>query len=230
MSRGQAEITGDRKVLEQISSAGVDPMSLMMVVFIDLVLSGDNAIVIGLAAAALPATMRRTAIIWGIGIAIALRVLFAISALQLMQVTGLKLFGGLLLLWVCFRLWRDLMDEAAAESEFGQVQPFSATATVDAESIFWSAMFLRAMTSIIVADVSMSLDNVLAVAGVAKDNMITLVVGLALSIAMMAIAATAIARTLESYRWIAYVGLAIILWVAGEMIWHGVAEVNQQLL
>lgn len=218
-------------MLQSFGTFEFDPASLMMVVFIDLVLSGDNAIVIGLAAASLPAALRRTAIIWGIGVAVALRVLFAVSALQLMQITGLKLFGGLLLLWVCFRLWKDLMDEdSMRDAEFGQVQAFSATLTVPAQTSLMSEAFLRAMTSIIVADVSMSLDNVLAVAGVAKDNMITLVVGLALSIAMMAIAATAIARTLESYRWIAYVGLAIILWVAGEMIWHGVAEVNQQLL
>lgn len=218
-------------MLESLGTVQFDPASLMMVIVVDLILSGDNAIVIGLAAAALPATLRKTAIVWGIGIAITLRILFAISALQLMQVTGLKLFGGLLLLWVCFRLWKDLVEEEAmADAEFGQVQAFSATMPEPDQSSIWSSVFLRAMTSIIIADVSMSLDNVLAVAGVAKNNAITLVVGLGLSIAMMALAATAIAKALESYRWIGYVGLVIILWVAGDMIYHGLAEMNAHLL
>lgn len=218
-------------MLESFGTVEFDPASLMMVVFVDLILSGDNAIVIGLAAASLPPEMRRTAIAWGIAIAIVLRIVFAVCALQLMQITGLKLFGGLLLLWVCYQLWQELVDEEPElDVGYGQVQPFSATMAAPAQTSIWSSAFLRAMTSILVADVSMSLDNVLAVAGVAKDNMVTLVVGLGLSIAMMALAATAVAKALESYRWIGYIGLAIILWVAGEMIFHGVVEVQSQLL
>lgn len=219
-------------MLESVGTVEFDPASLLMVIFVDLILSGDNAIVIGMAAASLPAEMRKTAIAWGIGIAIFMRVIFAISALTLMQITGLKLFGGLLLLWVCYRLWIDLVgeEEDALEAELAQVQPFSATMTAPAPQMsFWSSAFLRAMTSILIADVSMSLDNILAVAGVAKDNMLTLVFGLVLSIAMMAIAATAIAKVLETHRWIGYVGLAIIVWVAGEMIFHGAVEVQAAL-
>lgn len=215
-------------MLESLGTVEFDPASLMMVVFVDLILSGDNAIVIGLAAASLPPELRRTAIAWGIAIAILLRVVFAISALQL---TGLKLFGGLLLLWVCYQLWQELVEEEPKlDAGYGQVQPFSATMAAPVQTSIWSSAFLRAMTSILVADVSMSLDNVMAVAGVAKDNMVTLVIGLGLSIAMMALAATAVAKALESYRWIGYIGLAIILWVAGEMIFHGVVEVQSQLL
>ncbi len=204
-----------------------DPTSMLMVVFVDLVLSGDNAIVIGLAAAALPAALRRTAIMWGIGIAVTLRILFALLTLQLMQLTGIKLIGGLLLLWVCFRLWNDLVAGAGDEGEaaaVGHIPDGSAVGAADRSLV--SAGFVRAMTSIAVADVSMSLDNVLAVAGIAKDNMTTLVFGLGLSIMLMAVAATAIAKTLEHYRWVGYVGLAIILWVAGDMIYDGFREVH----
>lgn len=208
-----------------------DPGSLLMVVFVDLVLSGDNAIVIGLAAAALPAPLRRTAIIWGIGIAIALRILFALLTLQLLQLTGIQLLGGLMLLWVCFRLWQDLIGGAADEPEITAGVPVAGASVAGggAQSIA-STGFMRAMTSIAIADVSMSLDNVLAVAGIAKDNAVTLVFGLALSILLMALAATAIARTLEHYRWVGYVGLAIILWVAGEMIYNGSQDVVLQLI
>ena len=204
-----------------------DPASLAMVVFIDLVLSGDNAVVIGLAAAALPVGQRQRAIVWGIGIAIAMRILFALGTVQLMQLTGIMLMGGLLLLWVCFRLWQDLGGErhdleTVSVSHGGE-------AAVAARSGEASATFMRAMTSILIADLSMSLDNVLAVAGVARDNMLTLVFGLGLSILLMAVAATAIARTLETYRWVAYVGLAIILWVAGQMVWEGWGDLARAL-
>lgn len=204
-----------------------DPTSMLMVVFVDLVLSGDNAIVIGLAAAALPAALRRTAIMWGIGIAVTLRILFALVTLQLMQLTGIKLIGGLRLLWVCFRLWSDLVASAGDEGEAVAVgHGPDGSAVGAADQSLASTGFVRAMTSIAVADVSMSLDNVLAVAGIAKDNMTTLVFGLALSILLMAVAATAIARTLEHHRWVGYVGLAIILWVAGDMIYYGLWEVH----
>ena len=207
----------------QLADWQIDPASLAMVVFIDLVLSGDNAVVIGLAAAALPSAQRQRAIFWGIGVAIAMRVLFALVTVQLMQLTGIKLIGGLLLLWVCFRLWQDLAGGETHEPETLSVSP-DGQATVVAGSRRASASFMRAMTSILIADLSMSLDNVLAVAGVARDNMLTLVFGLGLSIVLMAVAATAIARTLETYRWVGYVGLAIILWVSGQMIWEGTGD------
>ncbi|MGI9416611.1 MAG: TerC family protein [Geminicoccaceae bacterium] len=204
----------------QLAELQFDPASLAMVVFIDLVLSGDNAVVIGLAAAALPTAQRNLAICWGIGIAIAMRVIFALGTVQLMGLTGIKLFGGLLLLWVCFRLWQDL---AGGHTDGAGVVSVSSDgqAAVAARSGVASPSLMRAMTSIVIADLSMSLDNVLAVAGVARDNMLTLVFGLGLSILLMAVAATAIARTLEVYRWVGYVGLAIILWVSGQMIWEG---------
>ncbi|MGI9416612.1 MAG: YjbE family putative metal transport protein [Geminicoccaceae bacterium] len=209
----------------------IDPASMLMVIFVDLVLSGDNAIVIGLAAAALPAPLRRTAIMWGIGIAIALRIMFALLTLQLLQLTGIKLVGGLMLLWVCFRLWQDLISGASTEPEIAAAGSASEVSEGGgAARAIATAGFMRAMTSIAIADVSMSLDNVLAVAGIAKDNEVTLVFGLGLSILLMALAATAIARTLEHYRWVGYVGLAIILWVAGEMIYNGSQDVYLELL
>lgn len=208
-----------------------DLASMVMVIFVDLVLSGDNAIVIGLAAAALPAPLRRTAIMWGIAIAVAMRITFALGTLQLLQLTGIRLLGGLLLLWVCYRLWQDLVGDNVEEVDITTAGA-GADGSVAGAVVppLASAGFLRAMTSIAVADLSMSLDNVLAVAGIAKDNMLTLVFGLGLSIMLMAVAATAIARTLEHYRWIGFIGLAVILWVGVEMTWHGAQEVQALLL
>ena len=203
---------------------------MVMVIFVDLVLSGDNAIIIGLAAAALPAPLRRTAIMWGIGIAIALRILFALLTLQLLQLTGIKLVGGLMLLWVCFRLWQDLIGgPEEPEVVAAATGPEGSVAAGGTQTVATTG-FMRAMTSIAIADISMSLDNVLAVAGIAKDNVVTLVFGLGLSILLMAVAATAIARTLEHHRWVGYVGLAIILWVAGEMIYSGTHDLYLELI
>ncbi len=199
--------------------------ALAQVIMIDLVLAGDNAIVIGLAAAGLPKDQRAKAIFWGIVAATVLRIGFASVTVQLLQIIGLLLAGGILLLWVCWKMWRELRDshhdieaiEALAEEDVNKDGTIAGGAP--------RKSFKQAIWQIIVADVSMSLDNVLAVAGAARDHPYILVFGLALSIALMGIAATFIARLLQNHRWIAYVGLAIILYVALEMCYRGGVEV-----
>jgi len=197
------------------------------VVMIDLVLAGDNAIVIGLAAAGLPQEQRTKAILVGIVAATALRILFAGVTTQLLKLVGLLFAGGLLLLWVCWKMWRELRTAAeegreAAEALIGY--DINADGTIAARAP--RKTFARAAGQIIVADVSMSLDNVLAVAGAAREHPITLIFGLGLSIALMGVAASFIARLLQNHRWIAYVGLAVILYVALEMIYRGTLELR----
>ncbi|MDQ8727141.1 TerC family protein [Bradyrhizobium sp. LHD-71] len=199
--------------------------ALLQVIMIDLVLAGDNAIVIGLAAAGLPQEQRSKAILIGIIAATVLRIAFAGATTQLLQIVGLLLAGGLLLLWVCWKMWRELQaqhgEEAATEEAFDvDVNP-DGTASVRGPR----KTLAQATWQIIIADVSMSLDNVLAVAGAAREHPGVLVFGLALSIALMGIAASFIARLLQNHRWIAYVGLAVILYVALEMIYRGTFEV-----
>jgi YjbE family integral membrane protein len=190
--------------------------ALLQVVLIDLVLAGDNAVVIGLAAAGLPEKQRSKAILIGIVAATVLRIMFAVVATQIMQIVGLLLAGGILLLWVCWKMWRELRttakEEAGAEHGASSEAPPRKT-------------LFDATTQIIVADVSMSLDNVLAVAGAAREHPIVLVFGLILSIALMGAAATFIARLLQKHRWIAYVGLAVILYVAVDMVIRGAYDV-----
>ncbi|WP_424627029.1 TerC family protein [Bradyrhizobium sp. SYSU BS000235] len=195
--------------------------ALFQVIIIDLVLAGDNAIVIGLAAAGLPATQRTKAILIGIGAATLLRIVFAGLTTQLLQIVGLLLAGGILLLWVCWKMWRELRASTGhAEMAVAEGMPIGAeTDDVPRKTL------AQATWQIIVADVSMSLDNVLAVAGAAREHPWVLVFGLALSIAMMGVAASFIARLLQNHRWIAYVGLAVILYVAGDMIYRGMLEV-----
>lgn len=188
--------------------------AFLQVVLIDLVLAGDNAVVIGLAAAGLPEGQRGKAILIGIGAATVLRILFAVVATQIMQIVGLLLAGGILLLWVCWKMWRELRASAKADAD-------NAAA---AEGLPRKTLF-QATTQIIVADVSMSLDNVLAVAGAAREQPIVLIFGLILSIAMMGAAASFIARLLQNHRWIAYVGLLVILYVAIDMVIRGISEV-----
>lgn len=200
--------------------------ALMQVIMIDLVLAGDNAVVIGLAAAGLPAEQRSKAILIGIGAATLLRVGFAGVTTQLLQIIGLLLAGGVLLLWVCWKMWRELR-----EGEHDANDAEEALSDVDINADGTIALTARRKTlgqaalQIIIADVSMSLDNVLAVAGAAREHPTVLIFGLALSIALMGLAASWIARLLQRHRWIAYVGLAIILYVAFEMIYRGAAEV-----
>ncbi|MPZ57636.1 MAG: YjbE family putative metal transport protein [Rhizobiales bacterium] len=198
-------------------------MALLQVIMIDLVLAGDNAIVIGLAAAGLPQEQRAKAILIGIFAATVLRIAFAGVTTQLLQVVGLLLAGGLLLLWVCWKIWRELRVSTEDERDIA-----NATHDINSDgSIAATAprkSFAQAAWQIVVADVSMSLDNVLAVAGAAREHPYVLVFGLLLSIALMGVAANFIARLLQRHRWIAYVGLAIILYVALDMIYRGAPE------
>jgi YjbE family integral membrane protein len=185
------------------------------VVFIDVVLAGDNAIVVGALAAGLPAAQRKKVILIGIAAALVLRIIFALLVTQLLQIVGLILAGGLLLLWVAWKMYRELRPGHAA---------VAGASPLDAESATPKS-FAAAAWSVALADVSMSLDNVLAVAGAARDHPAIMVAGLLLSVAMMGLAANLIAQYIERYRWIAYVGLAVIVYVAFKMIHEGFNEV-----
>jgi YjbE family integral membrane protein len=202
-------------------------MALVQVVMIDLVLAGDNAVVIGLAAAGLPAKQRKRAIVIGILTATVLRIACASIATQLLQVFGLLLAGGILLLWVCWKMWRELhttpQDQQGGDETLVAYAPGRGGAVAGR---LHRKTFGTATLQIVVADVSMSLDNVLAVAGAAREHPIVLVFGLLLSIALMGVAADLIARSLQKRRWIAYVGLAIVLYVACEMIYLGAYELK----
>lgn len=195
-------------------------VALAQVTFINLVLSGDNAVVIGMAAAGLPAHQRPRAIAAGIAAATVLRIAMAFAAVRLLRIGGIVLLGGVLLLWVCWRMWGELRGGAEA------VAPAYATAEADAATGEGGKTLWEAAMQIIVADVSMSLDNVLAVAGAARDQPVILAIGLVLSIALMGLAATFIAALVNRYRWISYAGLAIILYVAGSMIFEGALELG----
>jgi YjbE family integral membrane protein len=183
--------------------------ALVQVLMIDLVLAGDNAVAVGLSAAGLDAKHRKRAILWGLVAAVVLRIGLALAATQLLGVVGLTLAGGLLLLWVCWKMWRDLRSHGV---QTGQHQ---APAGKPAKT------FMGAMVQILIADLSMSLDNVLAVAGAAREHPGILVFGLLMSIALMGFAANVIARMLNKARWIGYLGLLVIVYVAGHMIWEG---------
>jgi len=191
--------------------------ALLQVIMIDLVLAGDNAIVIGLAAAGLPKEQRAKAILVGIIAATLLRIGFASVTVQLLQIIGLLLAGGLLLLWVCWKMWSEL--RAGHEHDLDAIEKMDADGTAPRKTMG------QAIWQITLADVSMSLDNVLAVAGAAREHPTILIFGLVLSIALMGLAASFIAKLLQKHRWIAYVGLAIILYVAGDMIYRGGLEV-----
>lgn len=200
--------------------------ALFQVIMIDLVLAGDNAIVIGLAAAGLPAQQRTKAVIVGIIAATVLRIAFAAATTQLLQIVGLVLAGGILLLWVSWKMFRELRISASTKGDATETvsnMDVNADGTIAAYAPRKS--FAQAASQIVVADVSMSLDNVLAVAGAAREHLTVLVIGLGLSVALMGIAANYIARLLHGHRWIAYAGLLMILYVAVEMIYRGVGEV-----
>jgi YjbE family integral membrane protein len=210
--------------------------ALVTVILIDLVLAGDNAVVVGLAAAGLPPDLRKKAIVIGIAAAAGLRIVFAIFTTQLLSVIGLMFAGGLLLLWVSWKLWREIRagyhhhDDIGADALDGELDqrlddlplPNPGSAAVAKAP---PKTFRQALTQIIVADVSMSLDNVLAVAGTARDHLWVLIVGLALSVALMGVAATFVAKLLKRYPWISYVGLALITYVALMMIYDGATEI-----
>jgi YjbE family integral membrane protein len=185
--------------------------AFLQVLMIDIVLAGDNAIVVGALAAGLPADQRRKVILIGIIAALVLRIIFALFVSALMGIVGLVFAGGLLLLWVAFRMWREIRHAGMAAGD----DP------TEHDGIPQTKTFLGAAWAVALADVSMSLDNVLAVAGAAREHPGILVIGLLLSVALMGIAANLIARYIERYRWIAYVGLVVILYVALKMIWEG---------
>ena len=190
-------------------------VALLQIAFIDLVLAGDNAIVVGLAVAGLAPEHRRKAILLGLGGAVVLRILFSIVALSLLEVLGLTLAGGLLLVWVAYKLYRELRSGGGDEAAHGKTR---ARKTLSA-----------AVWAILLADVSMSLDNALAVAGAARDNIKILVAGLVLSVALMAVAADWVARLIVKHRWLGYVGLAVVAYVAIDMVVRGTREVVHAL-
>ncbi|HVY90757.1 MAG TPA: TerC family protein [Hyphomonadaceae bacterium] len=209
--------------MELFTLQGVE--AFFTVVMIDLVLAGDNAVVIGMAAAGLPKYQRGKAILIGVIAATVLRICFALIATQLLAVIGLLFAGGVLLLWVCWKMWRELRqhthdyDEEKVHAAEEKAEQEAAAAKSKGSKRGKS--LASAVMQIVIADVSMSLDNVLAVAGAAHEHPWVLVFGLALSVLLMGAAATLIARLLHKYRWIAYVGLIIILYVAGHMRWDG---------
>ena len=191
--------------------------ALISVVVIDLVLAGDNAVVVGMAAAGLRPAIRHKAIIYGIGAAAVLRIIFAVFTSQLLGVLGLALAGGLLLLWVTWKLWREIRAGY-------QTDPAYATASAAAATISTGERqktFGQALLQIVVADVSMSLDNVLAVAGAARHHILVMVIGLTLSVALMGVAANLVAGILKKHPWLSYLGLVLIALVAMHMIWDG---------
>ncbi|MET0364850.1 MAG: YjbE family putative metal transport protein [Sphingobium sp.] len=187
------------------------------VLLIDLVLAGDNAIVVGALAAGLPADQRKKVILIGIVAALVLRIAFALVVSQLLQIVGLILAGGLLLLWVAWKMWRELHPPRGGDTP-------NDSSDDDISGIRPVKSFASAAWAVALADVSMSLDNVLAVAGAARAHPGILIIGLILSVALMGIAANLIAKYLERYRWIAYLGLAVIVYVAGKMIYDGVVD------
>ena len=176
----------------------------LQIVFIDLVLAGDNAIIIGMVASQFPLDQRKKIIFWGIGAAIILRIIFTLITAYLLQISGLRLIGGLLLLYICYRLYVDVVKDSSADGSNIKVD---------------NSSFFKAITTVIIADVTMSLDNVLGVAGAARDHYYLLVFGLVLSIILMATAATLISNWIKKYKWIAWLGLIAILIVAIDLIY-----------
>jgi YjbE family integral membrane protein len=189
--------------------------TFLQVLMIDLVLAGDNAIVVGALAAGLPAEQRKKVILIGVMAALVLRILFALIVTQLMQIIGLILVGGLLLLWVAWRMWRDLREHEGESWGSDEIVGDEHAGLRPAKS------FAGAAWAVAIADVSMSLDNVLAVAGAAREHPGILIVGLIFAVAMMGIAANIIARYIERYKWIAWIGLLVIVYVAFKMIYDG---------
>ena len=197
--------------------------SLGSVILINFVLSGDNAIVIGLAAAGLAPVMRRKAIVVGIVLATVVRIALSLVTFNLLKIVGLMLAGGLLLAWVCWKMWREIRNQANERKVI--LEAAGGEAADESLPGPQPKTFREALIAIIIADVSMGLDNVLAVAGASRDHWDVLVIGLGLSIALMALAAEIMARLLERYNWLAYIGLAFVAMVAGHMIWRGSNEV-----
>ncbi len=192
-------------------------IAFLQVVVIDLVLAGDNAVVVGMAAAGLPKDQRLKAVGIGIAVATIARIVFALAATQLLQILGLLLAGGLLLLWVAWKMWQEIRasvgDEGEEGAEGGEAAP--------------RKTFRQAVLQIVIADLSMSLDNVLAVAGAAREHYVVLVIGLVLSVSLMGVAAQIIAGFINKHRWAVYIGFGVVLYVALKMCYEGAMEVAQ---
>lgn len=205
--------------------------ALGQVLMIDLVLAGDNAVAVGLAAAALPSEQRKKAILIGLAAAVLFRIGFALITVQLLAIIGLLLAGGVLLLWVCWKMWRELQEQKTHDQAEASAEMETALSAHHGEGPSPEALGIKrktfgaALVQIMIADITMSLDNVLAVAGAAHEHPWIMVFGLVLSIALMGVAATFIARILTKHRWIGYVGLVIVLYVALHMIWDGARSV-----
>ncbi|MBU4435451.1 MAG: TerC family protein [Alphaproteobacteria bacterium] len=202
-------------------------LAFLQVLMIDLVLAGDNAVAVGLAAGGLPVNLRRKVILYGLGAAVILRIGFALITTWLLGVIGLLLAGGVLLLWVCWKMWRELRDQITHDHADAAAALDNDPATEPRARPVRS--FKQAFLNVLIADVSMSLDNVLAVAGAARQHPGILVFGLLLSIILMGVAASAIATLLHKHRWIGFIGLAIVLYVALHMIWEGHRSVVMDL-
>ncbi|PXA93447.1 tellurium resistance protein TerC [Caulobacter sp. D4A] len=215
-------------MLDALFSSASGPLTaFLQVLMIDLVLAGDNAVAVGLAAGGLPVKDRKKVILYGLGAAVVLRIGFALITTWLLGVVGLLLAGGFLLLWVCWKMWRELREQAAQDAA-------DASAVLDSDPNTEprakpAKSFKSAFLQVLIADVSMSLDNVLAVAGAAREHPGILVFGLLLSIALMGLAANAIAKLLHKHRWIGFIGLAIVLYVALHMVWEGHRSVVMDL-
>jgi YjbE family integral membrane protein len=197
-------------------------IALLQIIIIDFVLAGDNAIVVGLAASRVAPELRMRVIFWGIAGAVVLRIMFAVVATQLLTIVGLTFAGGVLLLWVCWKMYREISVHQPQTAMAGGGAEGGAHGSPDYKGVSMGAAILQ----VIIADVSMSLDNVLAVAGAARGNMVILVIGLTVAIIFMAVASAYIAKLLARYFWITWIGLAIILYVALEMIWKGSHQIG----
>lgn len=206
-------------VINDLAHLG-NPVTLavfLQVLIIDIALAGDNAIVVGALAAGLPADQRRKVIAIGVLAALVLRVAFALVVTQLLHVVGLVLAGGLLLVWVAWKMWRELHHAGGSRGSRGK-------AGEQQSGVRSAKSFAGAAWSVALADVSLSLDNVLGVASAAKDHPGIMIIGLFFAVALMGVAANVIARYIDRYRWMAWVGIAVILWVAGTMIWEGLID------
>jgi YjbE family integral membrane protein len=202
--------------------------AFVQVIMIDIALAGDNAVAVGLAAAGLPAHQRRRAIVLGLAAAVAMLIGFALITVQLLSVVGLLLGGGLLLLWVCWKMWRELREQGRENEAEGEAALEAATGVhigATPHSAARPKTMGQALLQILIADLTMSLDNVLAVAGAARQHPQVLVIGLLVSITLMGVAATWIAKLLHRFRWLGYIGLAIVFYVSLHMVWEGHREV-----
>ena len=225
-------------LISQLDAAPWAPAVLAFgqVLMIDLVLAGDNAVAVGLAAAGVPEAQRKKVILYGLAAAVIMRIGFALITTQLLGIIGLSLAGGVLLLWVCWKMWTEIQEQSATNRQDADIALEKATGIdvdstpgVDEMSARKVKTFGQALVQILIADLSMSLDNVLAVAGAAREHPVVLALGLLISIALMGVAATWIAKLLHCHRWIGYVGLFVVLYVALHMIWDGHRKVIYDL-